>query len=129
MSNPNSRILTITNSCEDASSLLSCLAPNGWTTRCVSNCRDALAYLSQNAPCLVLCESKLSDGSWRTIADALLAMKNAPLLMVIPSRGDETLVTDALSLEGYQVQLKTFNAVEVEHPIRAAPLGAELSVS
>ena len=56
-------------------------------------------------------------------------MKNAPLLMVIPSRGDETLVTDALSLEGYQVQLKTFNAVEVEHAIRAAALGAELSVS
>ena len=129
MSNPNSRILTITNSCEDAASLLSCLAPNGWTTRCVSNCRDALAYLGQNAPCLVLCESKLSDGSWRTIADALLAMKNAPLLMVIPSRGDETLVTDALNLEGYQVQLKPFDPVEVGDVIRTAVLEAELPVS
>jgi hypothetical protein len=56
-------ILTITSSCEDAASLLSVLALDGWTTQWVSNCQDALVYLERHTPRLVICESRLRDGS------------------------------------------------------------------
>jgi hypothetical protein len=55
-------------------------------------------------------------------------MENAPLLIVLPSRADRTLVTDAHNSEGYQVQLKPFDSVEVETVIRTAILHAEAPV-
>jgi DNA-binding NtrC family response regulator len=118
-------ILTITNSRKDAASLLSVLALEGWTTQWVSNCRDALSYLERHPPLLVLCESR---GGWKTVMGALEVMENAPLLIVFPSRADRTLVTDALNSEGYQVQLKPFDWVEVENVLRTAILHAQVPI-
>ena len=61
-----------------------------------------MSYLERHTPRLVLCESRLANGGWKTVIDALEVMENAPLLIVFPSRADRTLVTDA-HLEGYQV--------------------------
>jgi len=95
-------ILTITESREDETTLLSVLALEDWTNQWVSNCRDAMSYLERHTPRLVLCESRLPGRGWKTVIDALEVMENAPLLIVFPSRADRTLVTDA-HLEGYQV--------------------------
>jgi len=126
-------ILTITSSGEDATSLLSVLALEGWTTQWVSNCRDALSYLDRQTPRLILCESRLRDGSWRTVMDALEVMQNAPLLAVFPSRADRTLVADALNIasnrEGYQVLLKPFDPLEVQDVIRTAIVDTEAPVT
>lgn len=127
MSTLDSTILAIATSCEYASSLVSLLAPPGTPVQCVSTCRGALEYLARNATSLVLCESRLPDGDWRTVIDALLTMKNAPLLMVFPSRADETLVADALAQEEFQVQVKPFDPVEVKDVIRTVLIGSEVS--
>lgn len=122
-------ILTITRSREDATTLLSALALDGWKSQWVSNCQDALAYLDWQTPGLVLCESRLRDGSWKTVVDALEVIKSAQLLMVFPSGADRALETDVLNLDGYQVQVKPFDPVELEDVIRTAILHAEVPVT
>ena len=116
-------ILTVSSSCGNVTALISTLAGYGWTTQCVSNCTDALVYLDSNAPCLVLCESKLPDGSWRTILDALQIMPSAPLLVVFSSHSDHSLLTDALKLDGYETVIRSLAFNELRKAVTAAALG------
>ena len=118
------RILTVSKSCGHVTELVSALAGHGWTTQCVSTCRDALAYLDQHATHLVLCESKLPDGSWKTLLDALLTMRNAPLLAVYCSQGDDALLMDVLKLDGYQTVVRPLDFNELGNALAAAALGA-----
>jgi hypothetical protein len=55
-------------------------------------------------------------------------MENAPLLLVFPSNADRNLEADVLTLEGYQVQMKHFDAVQIENVIRTTILDAEVPV-
>ncbi len=122
-------ILAITNSRDDALSLLASLTPSGSSIQWFSNCLQGLSYLNRHEACLVLCESRLTDGTWRTIMDALLGMANAPLLVAFPSHGDSALAEDAANVEGFQVQQKPFDEREVGNVIRAALVKAEATVN
>ncbi len=116
----NAPILAITNSCEDLYSLTAILAVDGWISRCVSNCRDAVDYLGENPTRLILCESRLPDGDWKTVLNAVEAMPNAPLLVVFSDHANDSLWAEVLNLGGYDVLVKPFDRKEVQQTVAAA---------
>ena len=63
---PTLSVLAVTNSYEEVETLVSILALEGWTTRRVSTCREAIAYLDEYPTGLVLCERKLRALTSRT---------------------------------------------------------------
>ncbi len=120
MSGPSKPILVITNSCERAGALVSILALGDWPCHCVSNCRDGLDYLGASPTRLVLCESRLSDGTWRIVLDALQAMRDAPQLVVFSSHADEALWAEVLNLGGYDVLMSPFDRNELQRTVASA---------
>jgi DNA-binding response OmpR family regulator len=117
---PHLSILAVTNSCEKVETLVSILALEGWTTRYVSTCRDAIAFLDEYPTGLVLCERKLSDGTWKTLLAVIETMQDAPLLVAFSNCPDESLCTETLNLGGYDIRAKRFDPNEVQRTIAAA---------
>jgi DNA-binding NtrC family response regulator len=117
---PNLSILAVTNSCEQVETLVSILALEGWMTRRVSTCREAIAHLEEYPTGLVLRERRLSDGTWRTVLEAIQTMQDAPLLVAFSHCGEEPLCAEPLNLSGYEVRVKRFDPCEVRRTVAAA---------
>jgi DNA-binding response OmpR family regulator len=62
---------------------------------------------------VLICESNLSDGSWRDVLSGLAAEAAAPPLILVSRLADDHLWAEVLNLGGYDVLSKPFDAREV----------------
>lgn len=100
--------------------MVSTLALRGWTVRHVSSCREAIAYLDEYPTELVLCDSKLSDGTWITVLEAIQKMEDAPLLVASTNCADPAQSVAVHQLGEYEVVLKRFDSKEIRCTVAAA---------
>lgn len=75
--------------------------------------RDGLVQLSAVAHRVLICDSDLTDGSWRDLLNELATMPNPPKLIVTSRLADEQLWAEVLNLGGYDVLAKPFESEEV----------------
>jgi DNA-binding response OmpR family regulator len=122
-------ILLVSQYREDDSSIRHILHNDGWVINRCTNIRDAIAYLENSAPSIIICERDLPDGSWKDVLNRMDVLVNAPLLLVASRHADENLWGEVLNLGGYDVLMKPFDCSEVtrvvgmawRHWLRPAP--------
>jgi FixJ family two-component response regulator len=62
---------------------------------------------------VVICESHLPDAQWGQVLSELSGMPDAPVLIVTSPVADDALWAEVLSLGGYDLLMKPFDATEV----------------
>ena len=120
MLRPQFPVLAVTTSVEKVDAIVSTLALWGWNVRHVSSCREAIAYLDEYPTELVLCDGRLSDGTWITILEAIQKMEDAPLLVASSNCADPAQWRALYQLGGYEVVLKRFDSREMRCTVAAA---------
>jgi len=106
-------VLLVTPSTDDQAAIGTILHQNDWSISRCATVADALPEIPSKNPTVVICESELPDGTWKTILAACEAQLNAPLLLVTSRNADESLWAEVLNLGGYDVLLKPFDRGEV----------------
>jgi DNA-binding response OmpR family regulator len=76
-------------------------------------CQQALDRIRAETISVLICETNLSDGSWRDVLSGLAAEAAAPPLIVVSRLADDHLWAEVLNLGGYDVLSKPFDAKEV----------------
>jgi DNA-binding response OmpR family regulator len=98
---------------EDSGSLAGILIGSRWQLKEVQTCQEAL-YLLRNGPLpVVLCEPKMSDGTWNILLDGLRELAAPPPVIVVSRLADEHLWVEVLGLGGYDVLATPFDGTEV----------------
>jgi DNA-binding NtrC family response regulator len=69
---------------------------------------------------VVLCEAKLTPGTWKSVLSATLNMRHPPHLIVTSRLADEQLWAEALNLGAYDVIAKPFAPDEVKRIVEYA---------
>jgi two-component system KDP operon response regulator KdpE len=110
-------ILSISTASEDHRVLREILKDSGWRIAQARTCREALARLSRRHMPLVICESNLSDGTWRDMLHRIHALASPPVLIVTSRLADDHLWAEVLNLGGYNVLAKPFRESEVKFMI------------
>lgn len=114
------RLLTVSPGLDDHLSLQRILDADQCRIDNVSSWREAVGYLRNSGPAVVVCESQLPDGSWKDLLRALRALKNPPPMIVMSWHADEALWAEVLNLGGYDVLMKPFDGQEVSRVTRMA---------
>ena len=86
--------------------------PSNWTVYVASDAAEAKQILRETSVPVILCESKLPDGSWKDLLAAADVIQSPPLLIVTSRLADEYLWAEVLNLGGYDVLAKPFNSDE-----------------
>lgn len=85
------------------------------------NCCEALQCLRRNRVAVVICGSKLPDGDWKAVLDALNGTPAAPKLIVVSQApDDDAFWAEVLNLGGWDVLAKPFVPEEVVWATRSA---------
>lgn len=86
------------------------------TGAAMSSCRgvsDAVQHISQNQPDVVICESNMVDGNWKTVLSACQDLPQPSPVLVVSRHADDGLWAEVLNLGGYDVLMKPIDRVEV----------------
>ena len=113
-------ILLVTPYPEDENALHNILHHGAWSISRCDCASKAMAQVRVILPAIVICESDLADGSWKTVLAACESTPNPPLLLVTSKNADEVLWAEVLNLGGYDVLLKPFDRGEVTRVIGMA---------
>jgi hypothetical protein len=73
----------------------------GWTVSRSSNLEEAGEFLADNRAAVVICEEALPDAAWQDALDAVIALPDAPMFVVIGD--DKALLDEVLDLGGFDV--------------------------
>jgi DNA-binding NtrC family response regulator len=85
-----------------------------------NTCHEALNVLQKcNVP-VVLCETKLPDGSWLDLLNGVASSPHLPLLIVTSRLADDRLWAEVLNLGGFDLIAKPFCESEVRHVVDTA---------
>jgi DNA-binding NtrC family response regulator len=98
---------------EDRASLAGILRSSRWQLKEVKTCQEALDLLRNGPSPVVLCEPKMSDGTWHILIDGLRELAPPPPVIVVSRLADEHLWVEVLSLGGYDVLATPFDGREV----------------
>jgi DNA-binding NtrC family response regulator len=82
--------------------------------------RDALRFIRQWRPWVVVCDQTLADGDWRDLLRELQREPKMPPLIVSSRLADDRLWAEILNLGGYDLLAKPFAATEVSRVVRLA---------
>jgi len=85
-----------------------------------TNLRQAFARLNESAVSVVICESELSDGTWKDAWAHLNEYLPPPSLIVTSHCSDERLWAEVLNLGGFDVLAQPFDLDEVTRVVSAA---------
>jgi DNA-binding NtrC family response regulator len=88
-----------------------------WRLYEAHSCREALSLARKHHAPVVISETSLPDGDWRTILGALAELPQQPRLIVSSRFADHSLWADVLSLGGYDVLITPFDATEVSRVV------------
>src|SRR4051794_33029713 len=109
----NNSVLIISGEEGDFGHLREILGPCGCSVQYSRTFADAKNKLARFPGRIVMTEHDLPDASWRDIHRFLETSPDPPLLLVSSTKADEQLWAEVLSVGGYDVLLKPFNATEV----------------
>jgi len=115
-------VLLISPHDEDHRQLQAILRHSTWQQYGARTQAEALEVLRETNIPVVICESKLPDGTWRDVLSQLSRQPSPPLLVVSSRFADERLWSEALNLGAYNVLAKPLNATEVFHVVSLACL-------
>ena len=104
----------------DLIALLGILNDTDWTLYWNTSRADAVETLRHRAVNVVLCDRDLPDGDWRDVLAATSSLASPPPLIVTARFANERLWAEVLSLNGYDVLTKPFDADEVMREITLA---------
>lgn len=69
---------------------------------------------------MIVCDRRLTDGSWRDLLVSIAKLHDPPPLIVTARHADERLWAEVLNLGGYDVLAKPLDALEVDRVLKAA---------
>jgi DNA-binding NtrC family response regulator len=99
---------------EDCSFLRKTFHHPQWRILYGEDCRAASEILEKESPPhVILCESTLTDGTWKDILYVTQSIRLQPNLVVASRHADEYLWAEVLNLGGYDVLVKPFEPAEV----------------
>jgi DNA-binding response OmpR family regulator len=98
---------------EDCASLAGILRSSRWQLKEVQTCQEALDILRNRLSRVVLCEPKMSDGTWHILIEGLRELAAPPPVIVVSRLADEHLWVEVLGLGGYDVLATPFDGTEV----------------
>jgi DNA-binding NtrC family response regulator len=104
--------------------LLGILNDADWTLYWNTSRADAVETLRRRPVGVVLCDRDLPDGDWKDVLAASTSLASPPPVIVTARFANERLWAEVLSLNGYDVLTKPFDADEV---LRAISLALEFS--
>jgi DNA-binding NtrC family response regulator len=108
----------------DLIALLGILNDTDWTLHWNTSRADAVETLRLRPVGVVLCDRDLPDGDWKDVLAASTSLASPPPVIVTARFANERLWAEVLSLNGYDVLTKPFDADEV---MRAISLALEFS--
>lgn len=114
------RVLAISSRDEDRTQLRAIFSRSNWQIFEVRSCEEAHNFLKENAVGVLICDSELPDGCWRSLPPALDCLPRSPLLIVASSHADDSLWAESLNLGAYDVLSKPFDRVEVTRIVSLA---------
>jgi len=113
-------VLAVSPRAEDHTCLYGIFSHSNWRIATVSTREEAVQFLRTNRMAVVLCESRLPDGTWKDMLEALRLLPIPPLLVVASSEADDNLWAEVLNLGAYDVLSKPFDRAEVTRIISLA---------
>ena len=114
------RILFVGESAEDRNHLCRIFSGTQWDVSSVAGCLQAIAHLTWQRVPVVVCEARLSDGSWRDILAYAAQYAVPPALIVAAPRADRRLSAEVAGYGGAGVLRKPFHGREVRRAIACA---------
>jgi DNA-binding NtrC family response regulator len=115
-------VLLVSAGRSDTELLRSILEPSNARLTAVRTYREAVTALRRDAFALVICEERLSDGSWKDILGHLAPLTEAPRLVVIAPEFREALYAEVLNLGAWELLLRPLQADEAR---RVLEVGCE----
>jgi DNA-binding NtrC family response regulator len=113
-------VLAVSPHAEDHNCLRAIFSHSNWRIACAGNCKEAIRYLQTNRMAVIVCESRLPDGNWKNLLEALMLLPFPPLLVVTSRHADDNLWAEVLNLGAYDVLSKPFDRAEVTRIISLA---------
>jgi len=117
---PDRLALFVSPNDEDHWALIHILRPQGWAVDTARTCTEAMRSLEVELSPVVITESRLADGTWKTLQNHLMRMEVPPKLIVTSRLADERLWAEVLNLGGFDVLAQPFNAGEALRCISSA---------
>src|SRR5260370_13242064 len=91
-----------------------------WVLNAAYDCAEALAFMRQTSTPVVICESDLRDGNWKTVLQACAGMPEPPRLLVSSRLADPELLDEARDLGAYSVLASPLDSPEIEVRVQFA---------
>jgi DNA-binding response OmpR family regulator len=113
-------VLIVSPNDEDHWALIHILRPEGWAVDTARNCAEAIRSLEIEPAPVVVVESRLPEGTWKTLWNRLTQMEFPPKLIVTSRLADDMLWAEVLNLGGFDVLAQPFHAAETLRCIGAA---------
>jgi CheY-like chemotaxis protein len=100
--------------------LLSILNKCHYRVEWATTIADAMALLGGSPIPLVICENRLTDGTWRDLTRQVRGLKCPPLVLVTARHADDALWIDVLDGGGFDLLTEPFELPEVAHAVSVA---------
>ncbi|MBZ5596293.1 MAG: response regulator [Acidobacteriia bacterium] len=113
-------VLFVSPNDEDQWALIHILRPEGWAVDTARTCAEAMRSLEVEMAPVVIVESALPDGTWKTLQNYLARKEFPPKLIVTSRLADERLWAEVLNLGGFDVLVQPFNTGEALRCIGSA---------
>lgn len=113
-------VLSIGRGDENHDDLGAIFSHTNWILHRADTRLEALLRLHQALIPVVVCETKLADGTWRDVFDDLGALADPPLLLVAARQADNALWAEVLNVGGYDVLSRPFDPDEVIRTVSLA---------
>jgi DNA-binding response OmpR family regulator len=104
----------------DLIALLDILNDTDWTLYWNTSCADAGLTLERRSVDVILCDRDMPDGNWKDVLAAASSLPIPPPVIVTARFANERLWAEVLSLNGFDVLTKPFDADEVMRAISLA---------
>jgi DNA-binding NtrC family response regulator len=107
------RVLAVSSCDGDAQSLTRIFGHTAWELSIERTITGALELMQHSPAPVVVCDTKLPDGTWKDVLKACAGLAHSPYLIVCSTNADDRLWAEALNLGAYDVLAKPFDAKEV----------------
>ena len=113
-------VLSVSPHVEDYFSLQGHFSHSKWELYKADSIASAMAVVRTSEIAVVICERDLSPGTWIDMLEELMALRDAPPLIVTSRLADDRLWAEALNLGAYDVLAKPFERTELVRSVHLA---------
>jgi DNA-binding NtrC family response regulator len=113
-------VLVVGSRVEDHLDLLAIIRSLRLTAEHVSTCERAQESIRENCPPVVVCESRLRDGTWVQALAQALSRPSPPVVVVTSDHPEMELWMDVLQRGGYDALARPFDYWETARAISGA---------